>query len=285
MVQLLIKGTTYPDEFRMEFPLDYPISAADVEAEGAAAGGPCAAVLACRQLNRRHQLRLMLLSARALAQECRPAPLSPEWEAYRDFVASAEAQVKQTTAPSTVAETEALIADLRERTAALETELTTHKDGLEAAIQHLYEQHEDPNLDEGRRLRVYHVRAIMDPRWREGEQLAEATAGLWFASKVMAGTFAAYCGRNERSRLTVKVSKAGEGAAAPSAEPRMSYDDQRALFAYRQQRRAAYETLEESELRDRVVRQARGAVALPGAGAGIEPEQLRRPPVRPTELP
>lgn len=138
--------------------------------------------------------------------------------------------------------------------------------GREVAIDALYALHESPDIDEDTRLVVYHCRALLDPHWKANESEKEDSAAVWFCGKQMSGTLAKYCGRNERSKLTVKVA-AGTGPA-PSGEPRMRYEDQRAVYAHMRQRKATYKQLEESELRDRVVRQSRGSVALPSGSAG-----------------
>lgn len=135
---------------------------------------------------------------------------------------------------------------------------------LEAVISNLYALHENPDLDEDERLVVYHCRLILDHLWREEERELAGEVGIWFSSKLMTGTLQRY--GNDKSKLTVRLGK--RSGPAPSGEPRISYEDQRALFQRIREKRETFKHLEESELRDRVVQQSRGRVNL-GAGGTV----------------
>lgn len=279
MVVLVVKGTKYPDEFTVQRPLTAAIDAetaetGDSQGSSNSNSSACVARSVCRILNARHHLRLLLLSAAELEAL---APAGPSREGYRASVAQLTERLKDRAAPvEEESEFDAAVVSLRAATAALFPSYCVHPDGAAAAVARLWQQHEDPDLPETERLMVYHCRALMDPEWRSSEREPEATAALWFCGKPMRGTLAQYCGRNDKSRLTVKVAPAT--GPAPSGEPRMSYEDQRAVFARLRERREELKTLEESELRDRVVRQARGQVQLQQP---VQPEQLNTAGLRP----
>lgn len=219
-------------------------------------------------LNARHQLRLMLMSAQELATifaESHNENESAELGRYTARMEELHKRLKDAKSPVRDGEFDEAAAELRALTSSLYPALCTHAEGPDAAIQRLYTQHEDPDLDEDLRLLVYHCRTILDPQWKSGERVKEEEAALWFCGKPMDGTLAKYAGRNEKSKVIVKV--APRCGPAPSGEPRMRYEDQRALYQALCQRRETYKQLESSELRDRVVQQARGVVRLsPGIG-------------------
>lgn len=195
--------------------------------------------------------------------------LHQERDAYQARIDALYARLKDVKTPVQGDEFDVAERDLRERTTRLYPAQCTHPDGTaEAAVQQLYAKHEDPDLDEDTRLIVYHCRVLLDPEWKANERVKEDEAALWFSGKAMEGTLATYCGRNDKSRIIVKV--APRKGPAPSGEPRMRYEDQRALYKAMCQRRETYQQLEESELRDRVLRQSRGAVHLSlGASAPV----------------
>jgi hypothetical protein len=83
-------------------------------------------------------------------------------------------------------------------------------------------------------------------------------------------TIGKYCGGNNKSRITVKV--APEAGPPPSGEPRLSYDEQRELSRRRSQRREEYQALEESELRDLVLKQTRPNVVVGHGEATCQPQ-------------
>jgi hypothetical protein len=143
----------------------------------------------------------------------------------------------------------------------------THPEGDEAAVGALYEKHDNPDIDEAYRLHLYHVRAMLDPKYRPHESLKEETAALFFNGRELPAQCAigALCAMNEKSRVTVKLGTTG--GVAPSKEPRIGYEDQREMHAQHARRAAEFATLEESELRGRVLAQTRPGLALPGAGA------------------
>lgn len=136
---------------------------------------------------------------------------------------------------------------------------------LNQVINTLYSMHENPDLDEDERLVVYHCRLILDDLWREEERELAGEVGVWFAGKLMTGKLSKY--GNAKSKLIVRVAK--RDGPPPSGEPRMRYDDQRALFQKIREKRETFKNLEESELRDRVVKQSRGQVLLGRSGVGV----------------
>ncbi|RNF03440.1 uncharacterized protein Tco025E_08172 [Trypanosoma conorhini] len=286
MVLLTVKGTTFPDEFTVACTATTAIDAA-------------LAQRLCRIQNVRHQLKLQLLSARELLAEVRRRrpPKSPGGTgddddgeaalaaAYERLIEATSRRLRDAAAPVTPEEFDAAAEELRGMTERLyPDECCVPAGGRDAAVERLYALHETPELDEERRLVVYHCRAVLDRQWKQHELQREDGAGLWFCGKLMeGGSLARYSGRNEKSRLTVKVHP--KDGPAPSAEPRMSYDDQRVLFARMRQRREEYKTLEDSELRARVAAQTRGRVVVDAASlptaAAVTVDTARLRPIRP----
>ncbi|KAG8344786.1 hypothetical protein TRVL_04391 [Trypanosoma vivax] len=273
MVLLAVKGTTFPDEFVYECAASTSIY-------------PDLAQRLCHIQNMRHLVKLQLLSARELLEEARRkrgavvkdedcGKSDSEYCAllndYDSAIESTSLRLKDKAAPVTFDEFDTYAEKLRDLTERLyPAECRVSEGGRTAAVDRLYQLYEDPDIGEDMRLIVYHCRAILDPKWRSHEHQQEDKAGLWFCGKLMEDTVGKYSGRNEKSRLTVKVHP--RDGAPPSTEPRISYEDQRALFERMRARREEYKVLEESELRDRVVAQARGKVALATlmAGGGAE---------------
>ncbi|RNE98616.1 hypothetical protein TraAM80_08686 [Trypanosoma rangeli] len=280
MVLLTVKGTTFPDEFTVACTAATVIDAA-------------LAQQLCHIQNARHQVKLQLLSARELLQEARRRrrlPLSSSAGpgddalavAYDRLIEATSTRLRDAVSPVAPEEFDETAEQLRCMTEQLfPEECCVPEGGRDAAVDRLYALHDTPDLDEDQRLVVYHCRAILDRRWKQHELQCEDQAGLWFCGKLMeGGTLAKYSGRSEKSRLTVKVHP--KDGPAPSTEPRVSYDDQRALFERMRQRRETYKTLEESELRDRVVAKARGrvvvdAASLPAGGAVMLDTSRLRP--------
>ncbi|GET93438.1 hypothetical protein, conserved [Leishmania tarentolae] len=288
MVFVIVKGTNYPDEFTVERALTDALSAPEETPRGAVDVNPsphtCSSLSStgtivpgiAHILNKRHHVRLMLMSAQELAT------LWPEYQRRSDGTLSSEAgekqdleevlgryqalidslytRLKDAKTPVLADEFDNAERELRTLTATLYPSLCNHPDGSEAAVQQLYTKHEDPELDEDTRLAVYHCRALLDPDWKANERVKEDEAALWFCGKPMEATLAKYCGRNEKSKVIVKV--APRKGSAPSCEPRMRYEDQRALYRAMCQRRETYKQLEDSELRDRVIQQSRNTKQL-----------------------
>lgn len=314
MVLLLVKGTKYPDEFVVERRLTDIVagdsadtndggeckdkctsSSGNTAGGGSGSGGGGLAKELCHIQNSRHRLRLMLLSSQELSSFLQGKSLTDAertaLSAFMRLIEELTTTLKDKTTPVQDQHQFDRAADaIRQLTVELYPEYCTvkadHKSSgegsggggaavseREAVIDALNAMYEDPNLGEDERLTVYHCRAILDPHWKAEEDVREEEAGLWFCGKLMAsGPLSNYCGRNERSKVTVKVSP--RTGTAPSGEPRMRYEDQRALYEHMRQRKEAYRQLEESELRDRVVRQSRGQVVMPSsafaAGRGGE---------------
>ena len=254
MVWITVKGTKFIDEF------GYEANLTDVCGE--------LAKLLTHLQNSRHRVKLQLMSVSELLEtaEKAKAPLAAEYRASYESIQKASKDPKRALKPHEFDEYWTILKDL---TVKMFPGECTHKEGEEAAVNHLYELHENPEIDEDYRLHVYHCRAILDPVWKQNEMLDEATTGVWFCGKVMENqeTVSKYCGGNNKSRITVKLALAS--GSAPSGEPRMSYDEQRTLRQAFYEKRETYKTLEDSELRDAVLRQARGRVALPPSGSSV----------------
>ncbi|KAG5490237.1 hypothetical protein JKF63_00356 [Porcisia hertigi] len=286
MVLIVVKGAHYPDEFTVEraltdalsSPQQSPKDTAETRFSSACSSpvskGTIVPVIA-HILNKRHHVRLMLLSAQELAtlwpQHYRSdgtAVMKPEErqeleevvERYKALIGDLNARLKDAKNPVSADEFDNAERELRALTVTLYPSLCTHRDGPEAAVQELYAKHEDPDLDDDTRLVVYHCRALLDPEWKANERVNEDEAALWFCGKPMEATLSKYCGRNEKSKIIVRVSP--RNGPAPSSEPRMRYEDQRALYRAMCLRREEYKQLEDSELRDRVVQQCRGTDRL-----------------------
>jgi hypothetical protein len=284
MVFLVVKGTVYPDEFLVERTLSDTLSTSTSDKATANTSNDANASSSAQNsiapgiahiLNQRHQLRLALMSAQELVKLFQESHKETEmtdheaqlWSQYTARIEELYARLKDAKTPVRDGEFDEAAMELRALTSSLYPSFCTHPEGTEAAIQKLYTQHEDPDLNEDTRLLVYHCRAVLDPAWKANEAVKEEdTAALWFCGKPMEGTLAKYAGRNEKSKIIVRV--APRAGPAPSGEPRMRYEDQRALYQVMCQRREAYKQLEESELRDRVVQQSRGAVRLSLGGSG-----------------
>ncbi|KAG5464194.1 hypothetical protein LSCM1_00374 [Leishmania martiniquensis] len=302
MVFVVVKGTNYPDEFTLERALSDALSSSEQSPKGPSgvSSNPPACTPAspantivpaiAHILNQRHHVRLMLMSAQELAtlwpQQQRRSDGTARIEAgetheleealnrYQALIDALYKRLKDAKTPVPADEFDDAERELRTLTTTLYPSLCTHANGPEAAVQELYRKHEDPDLDEDARLIVYHCRALLDPAWKADERVEEDEAALWFCGKPMEGTLAKYCGRNEKSKVIVKV--APRKGPAPSCEPRMRYEDQRALYRTMCQRRETYNKLEDSELRDRVLQQSRGterlllsATAAAGSGGTV----------------
>uniref|UniRef100_A0A7S1Q456 Uncharacterized protein n=1 Tax=Neobodo designis TaxID=312471 RepID=A0A7S1Q456_NEODS len=274
MVQLTVKGTKHPDEFL------FLCKCSDT-------CGDLAAKLVAIQ-NLRHRVRLQLYSASDLqAAAERAAPeVAPKFKERVEAINADTKNPRFIVGDDTYANYWTELRDFAERLFPSEC---VHGDGksaddLKAAIDKLYELHENPDIDEDFRLHVYHCRAMLDPDYRPHEALDEATAAMWFAGKLMANddTIGKYCGNNDKSRLTVKL--AAKDGVAPSKEPRVDYNQQRELHKHFAARKEEFAKLEESELRDlamaRAKQERKDAALPPGAGARGEP-RLNLDGVRP----
>ncbi|CAJ1038236.1 putative Protein (DUF2870) [Leishmania utingensis] len=287
MVFIVVKGTSYPDEFTVERALTDVLSSSEQSSRGTAdlSSPPSVCMSSSRDtivpaiahiLNKRHHVRLMLMSAQELVtlwpQQQRRFDDTANTEArenheldevvgrYQALIDELNRRLKDTKTPVSANEFDNAELELRTFATALYPSLCTHANGSEAAVEQLYAKYEDPDLDEDTRLVVYHCRVLLDSEWKANERVKEDEAALWFCGKPMEATLAKYCGRNEKSKVIVKV--APRKGPAPSCEPRMRYEDQRALYHAMCQRRETYKQLDDSELRDRVVRQSRGAEHL-----------------------
>lgn len=260
MVQLCIKGTKFPDEAVFE----------------AQCGDSVATVTSqvVHLHNMRHKVRLQLYSmgelSTTLSSNAAAAGATEQLKELAARYASAYQRIlaahKDAKRVCAALEFDELWRSIKQLTIEAFPTECIHKDGDDAAINRLYELHENPDLDEDYRLHVYHCRAIMDPQWRENEIVDESKGALWFCGKVLDVTkkLGDYCNNNAKSKLTVKV--ALKDGPAPAGEPRMSYDDQRVMRNYVCTKRETLKQLEDSELRDRVVQLSRGKVQLGLAG-------------------
>ena len=255
MVFLVVKGTKWLDEFVYVAPLE-------------AVCGPLAKKLVHIQ-NKRYRVKLQLFSVDGLMPEAKKAnaDLAATYLRRHDEIT---AQLKDPKLQVGDDDFDRIWHELRELTTALFPKECDHKDGPAAAVDTLYKLHEDPDLDEDYRLIVYHCRQILDPDYRAHEVHDEDTIAMWFAGKEMKADdpLSVYCGKNEKSRVTVKLAKAG--GAAPGLEPKIAYNDQRELRKAFEAKRAEFATLEESELRDRAIAKAKRE-----AKAEAMPEGLR----------
>lgn len=266
MVLLQVKGTRFPDTFLFEVSCKDNIGAATQTLT--------------HVQNMRHKVRLQLYSMGELVNNLRETMQQRTTAAAQDEKSSELAHRYAATHEAILAEhkdaTLIVAANrfdehwqtIRDLTIEAFPKECTNPEGVEAAITKLWELHENPDIDEDYRLHVYHCRSIMDPHWRENEVFSDTTVtALWFCGKVLdkTKTFGEHCKQNEKSKLTVKI--ALEKGPAPAGEPRMSYEDQRTMRNYVCERRETMKTLEDSELRDRVVKQTRGVVRLAVAGA------------------
>lgn len=269
MVQLCVKGTKFPDEFVFECDLKDSIATLTTTIT--------------HVQNMRHQVKLQLFSVSELIAAAKK--LGPEFASqaarYEATYKELYALSRDAKATITASQFDEYWKTLKDYTVELFPAECVHKDGEEAALNRLWELHENPDIDEDYRLHVYHCRAIMDLHWRGNEKLDEDKTALWFCGKKLdkSSTVGAYCNNNAKSKLTVKV--ALESGPAPSGEPRMSYDDQRTMRNMVCERREKFKQLEDSELRDRVVKQARGQILLSASGGAMAPGEL---PVRVTGL-
>ncbi|EPY39126.1 hypothetical protein AGDE_04803 [Angomonas deanei] len=286
MVVLVVKGSKYPDQFLFECKLSDAVNDTEDE-KGERVEGVCRAV--ARVQNNRHQVRLMLLSAQELLNEINSGHYTPIGEQKEELIKEYATLTEQLYErlkdnqymQQSVGEWEEAAATIRAKTTTLYSEWCTHKDGEEAAITNLYNQLENPDLPEDTRLRVYHCRAILDPTWKAEECGATETAALWFCGKKLEGLIGDAAGRNEKSKLIVKV--APKDGPAPSGEPRMTYEHQRELYQRIREKKETLRSLEESELRDRVVHQYRNRnMVLPSAvsSKGV-PDHLNTSNLRP----
>jgi hypothetical protein len=257
MVQLQVKGTKFPDAFL------YEVACRDNIGEET------------RKLthlqNMRHKVRLQLYAMGELATTLKEKPPTSvdavSIAAYAAAYESIMAEYKDAKLVVPASRFDEHWSHIKKLTVQAFPKECTHPDGDEAATTKLWELHENPDIDEDYRLHVYHCRAIMDPQWRENEVFTDTTmTALWFCGKILdkSKTFGDFCNQNEKSKLTVKI--ALEKGPAPAGEPRMSYDDQRTMRNYVCDRRETLKKLEDSELRDRVVKQSRGGVLLSGPG-------------------
>lgn len=253
MVLLTVKGQLNPDEFTFETTVNKNCGELAMELG--------------KLLNMRHKIKLQLHSAAQLVSAAHRAKpeLGPAFETRVQFF---QAYIKETRQPTTLVFAESAWTELRDFAVSLFPSECVHSDGPQAAVENLYAMHENPELDEDYRLHVYHCRAMLDPDYRSNEMYMVDKCQAWFASKVMDPTFTLgqLCGTNEKSRVTVKIAQlpaSGSVLVPPASEPRMGYADQRALRQHIVAKQETLKTLEESELRDLVVKQSRGAMVLP----------------------
>lgn len=252
MVQLQVKGTKFPDTFV------YEVTCRDNIGEETRK--------VTHLQNMRHKVRLQLYSMGELATTLKEtrAAIDPELvAAYALAHETIMAEYKDAKLVIPADRFDQHWHHIKKLTIEAFPKDCTHADGDDAAVTKLWELHENPDIDEDYRLHVYHCRTIMDPQWRENEVFSDTTAtALWFCGKILdkSKTFGDHANQNEKSKLTVKI--ALEKGSAPAGEPRMSYDDQRTMRNYICEKRELVKSLEDSELRDRVIQQSRGNVLI-----------------------
>lgn len=239
MVFLIVKGTKWRDEFLYECSLDRLC-------------GALASTLV-KILNFRYMVQLQLFSVDGLMDAAAKSDLDLG-KKYKERHTELYTVLKDPKAVITDdSQWEKTWFELRDLTTALFPKECLHKEGYDAAVGELWKKHEDPEIDEEYRLHVYHCRAVLDPDNRFNERMEEEGAALFFCAKELEKDqpLSKYVGNNEKSKVVVKLGKSG--GAPPSKEPTIAYDQQRQLRAEFDKRRAEFATLEEPELRDRVM--------------------------------
>lgn len=266
MVNLVVKGTRHTDEF--VFEADASLLCGDV------------APVVTHVVNMRHRVRLQLYSVSELlpaAQKANPTGAQQLKSLYDEVLAV----VKNTSLVIKPTQFDEYWVAFRDLVVAIFPNEGQSKDGPEAAVTRLYELHENPDIDEDYRLHVYHCRAVLDPEYRQNEMEDEKAAAMWFCAKEMPAdaTLGKYCANNNKSKITVKIAKSS--GPPPSKEPRISYDQQRDLRKHMVTRQEELKSLEDSELRDRVLQQSRGKIALAAPSSGSSDVQLRTAGLKP----
>ena len=284
MVFLVVKGTKHPDEFVYE--CDVKAKCVDVAATVAAIQNTRirvknqlfswndllpAAKKATKDESIVNQLTFLMEEISASLKNAKAVVPEGMYERYwgmlRDYVVQIfpnECVVKAEPAPA------ATSSSSTDASAAATAAPPLEGDAVhEAAISRLYELHDNPDLDEDYRLHIYHCRTILDPLWRINEQLNVAKGvSLWFNGKSLKGsyTIGKLCNDNNKSRVTVKVALKDGGA--PALEPTIDYNAQRELRKVFLEKREVMSTLEESEMRDVIAKQAKAKLKF-GSSMGL----------------
>jgi hypothetical protein len=227
MVLVVVKGTTYKDEFCVEIPMEANV-------------GEVTKDLTDIQ-NYRHRVQLQMYSARELLESAGKVSteLQVEFKALQDEIST---NLKAINVPVTPDQYKIYWHRLKEMTCKLFPNECVHKDGEQAAVDNLYAMYDNPDIDEDYRLFIYHCRAMVDPAYRQHEVMDN----------------------NNKSKVTLKLAKSG--GKAPSREPRLDYDSQREMRKVWDERAVAAKSLEASELHEKVKQMSRPGVIL-SAGA------------------
>ena len=267
MVNIVCKGTTHPDEFIFAASCSELI-------------GDVAKKL-CKIQNNRHRLRLQLYSIFELQPTVKKAAPTSAAQFSADYE-RINSRFRDPKVEVTLDEAQESWELFRNWVVKVFPEDCTNKDGPEAAVDQLFAKHDNPDIDEEYRLHIYHLRACMDPKNLSNEYLPEDQVAAFFCGKQLddKNTIGSLCSNNEKSKITLKLGRAG--GAAPSKEPRIDYAAQRELRARHIAKIEEFKTLEDSELRDRVLKQARAGMALPkggssGSGSGTSSSGVSAP--------
>lgn len=256
MVRLVVKGTKFPDEF--SFVTSCSTRWSDL-----------AGILTTIQ-NDRHKVRQQLFSARELLEEVekteKTAATARLVAGYAALVSEISNVLKSPQTSIGATQFATYWKQVKEMTMDVFPKECRRSDGEEATVTWLFQQYENPDIDENYRVHIFHCRAIMDPQNRQHELTDIATAAVWCCGKQMSpsDTVGKCCGNNKKSSVTVKIAAPD---SAPAKEPRISYDEQRQLRVFAEEKKSQLASLEDSELRDRVAKMSRGTCVLPASGS------------------
>ena len=251
MVNIVVKGTAYPDEFIFVAACNEQI-------------GDIAKKL-CKIQDNRHRLRLQLYSAHELLPAVKKATTVQDAHKFNDDYERLNSRLRDPRVEVSLDEAQEGWELFREWVIKVFPEdcKPSAENNIEAVVDSLFAKHDNPDIDEEYRLHLYHLRACMDPKNHSNEWIPEDQVAAFFCGRQLENDslVGALCSNNEKSKITLKLSKAG--GAAPSKEPRIDYDAQRKLRAAHLAKVEEFKHLEESELRDRVVKQVKAGMALP----------------------
>ena len=191
MVLITVKGTTHKDEFIAEYSLETLISniAPDI----------------AKLLNMRRVLQLQLYSARELSNELKDSANQPDnlnsiIEVITNWLNNASKVIIKE-------EAEKHISELQNQINILLPLLIEGTIPSENVLGHLYSLYESSDIDENQRVRVYHLKAILDPYQRENEFIDESHAIVWFGTKQLeeSKNLGDYFGKCKKTRIIVKI--------------------------------------------------------------------------------
>lgn len=144
--------------------------------------------------------------------------------------------------PCTVEECEAIASHLK---GAAMMVFPQHCSGADA-LQRLAAMLEDEATDEKRRAEVHRVLSIIDDGATTEDMLIGATA-MWWSGKPLnkASDFVQYTGKNDKTKLVVKLTK--DGGGAPPREPGLDAKTQAEMMAFWYRKQEEQKKLVEDE--------------------------------------